>query len=417
MNQKSGRIWQFPWRYKESIATVSGIIAVGLLLQITTGAFDFSLLKFPVNLILGLSVLLFLFIFSFWRKHDFYKWFSGIPFSVTLLTALLVLAIIMGLIPQMYSHSEGNTSLHSILGFDRMVSSWSMVLIYFLTILSLGALIVRRLIAFQIKDYTFYLNHIGLWLILFASGLGAADMERYMMRVYEGEVEWRGTTGRNEIKELPIAIELNDFYMEVYPPRVVVIDRNTGLVQPENKPEFLTIDARKPEGKLAGWTIRIDEYIHQAIRNSDSSYHEIHMPGSSPAAKITAINSSTGAERSGWVCAGNAAQLYMTLNLDTNHCVAMMRPEAKRFVSDIHVYRKDKGVEHTLLEVNKPYRAGAWMIYQHSYDETAGNLSKYSGMELVYDPWLPLVYIGIFLLAIGALSLIWTGNKRKEAAK
>ncbi|MDR0295276.1 MAG: cytochrome c biogenesis protein ResB [Prevotellaceae bacterium] len=415
MNQRSGRFWQYPWCYKESVAVVSGIIVVGFILQITTMAFDFSLLKYPVNLILGFLVLLFLFIFSFWRNRDFYKWFSGISFSVTLITALLLLALIMGLTPQTDSHLPSNASLHSILGFDRMVSSWPLVLIYFLTILSLGALIVRRIIAFQIKDYTFYLIHIGLWLILFASGLGAADRERYLMRVYEGEVEWRGLTDKNEIKELPVAIELNDFYMEVYPPSLAIIDRNTGIIQPENKPEFFAIDAQRPEGKLAGWTILFEKYIHQAVRNSDSSYHEVHMPGSSPAAKITAINSITAAEYSGWVCSGNVAQLYMTLNLDTNYCIAMMRPEPKRFVSDIHVYRKDKEVEHALLEVNKPYRAGAWIIYQHSYDEVAGNLSNYSEMELVYDPWLPFVYTGIFLLAAGALCLIWAGNKRKEA--
>jgi hypothetical protein len=413
MVQQARKMWQYPWRYKESITFVSGIVIVGFLLQITVGAFDFSRLKNPVNLILGISIILFLSVFSFSRKNRFYKWFSGVPFSVSLIGALLILGLIMGLTPQMAGHIHSSASVPSVLGFDRMTSSWSFILIYFLVLLSLGGLIVRKIFAFQVKDYAFYLNHIGLWLILFASGLGAADMEWYVMRVYEGEVEWCASNHKNEIIELPVAVELNDFNMEVYPPHLTVIDRNTGKAQPEDRPEFFTIDTKRPEGKLDGWNIRLEKYIHEAVRNSDSTYHEVRMPGSSPAAKITTFDRNTGEERSGWVCSGNMSQLYMVLNLDTNYCVAMMRPEPKRFVSDINVYRKGREVEHAFLEVNRPYRAGAWTIYQYSYDEEAGKLSNYSIMELVYDPWLIPVYIGIFMLAAGSVCMLWTGNRRK----
>ena len=414
MVRETRKMWQYPWRYKESVTVVLGLLVVGFLLQIATGAFDFNLLRYPVNLLFCLFIILFLCFFSYWRQSAFYKWFSGIPFSVTLMTALLILGIVMGLTPQRTSLSHGNASFVSIAGIDRMTSSVMFVFIYFLILLSLGALIVRRIIVFRLKDYAFYLNHIGLWIILMASGLGAADMERYIMHVYEGEVEWRGTDAENEIHELPIAIELNDFFMEVYPPHLAVIDRFTGMVQPENKPDFFAIDTTKPEGKMAEWDIYLDEYIHKAIRNSDSTYHEVYMPGSSPAAKITARNRNTGAERSGWVYSGNISQLYMTLDLDTNYCIAMMSPEPERFVSDIRVYRKDKDVEQALLEVNKPYRAGAWTIYQYGYDEMAGNQSNYSVMELVYDPWLLPVYVGIIMLAAGSVCLLWRGNKRGE---
>lgn len=408
-------MWQIPWRYKESVALVSGIVMVGFLLQLAVGSFDFGLLKYPVNLIFGLFLILWLFVFSLFRKNAFYSWFTGVPFAVTGIAALLVLGLIMGLTPQVTGHSHGNGhSIPSALGFDRMTSSWAFILVYFLLLMSLGALIVRRMFGFRLKDYAFYLNHIGLWLMLFAAGLGAADMERYTMRVYEGEVEWRASDAKNEIQELPIAVELNDFEMDVYPPHLTVIDRNTGAVQPEGKPDFFTIDAKRPEGKLADWDVRLEKYIHEAVRNSDSTYHEVRMPGSSPAAEIAVRNRYTGEERRGWVCSGNKSQLYRVLNLDTTYSIAMMRPEPKRFVSDIHVYRKDKDVEYTLLEVNKPYRAGAWTIYQYSYDEVAGRLSNYSVLELVYDPWLWLVYIGILLLAAGSVCMLWIGNKRKE---
>ncbi|OLQ21891.1 hypothetical protein BGK60_00855 [Tannerella forsythia] len=66
------------------------------------------------------------------------------------------------------------------------------------------------------------------------------------------------------------------------------------------------------------------------------------------------------------------------LNLDSAYCIAATHPEPKRFVFDIRVYRKGEGAVDTQLEVNKPYRAEAWMIYRHGYDNLARKMSNFS---------------------------------------
>jgi hypothetical protein len=118
--------------------------------------------------------------------------------------------------------------------------------------------------------------------------------------------------------------------------------------------------------------------------------------------------------RKGWVCGGNMSQLYMTLGLDSQYCVVMTQPEPKRFLSDIKVFMEDGNEMETILEVNKPLRIGSWTIYQYGYDNQAGRMSTYSSMELVYDPWLYPVYVGIALLAIGSVCLLWSGNRNKK---
>ncbi|MCC8173226.1 MAG: hypothetical protein LIO65_02180 [Odoribacter sp.] len=178
------------------------------------------------------------------------------------------------------------------------------------------------------------------------------------MYIREGEVEWRVYNEKGEVLELPIAIQLNDFYMEEYPPKLAIINRETGAIQPENKPDYYQIDKNEPKGKLSEWDITLKEYIHEAVRNSDTTYQEIHMPGASPAAHITAHNRVTGEEKEGWVCAGNIAQLYMVLNLNDTYCVVMTTPEPKQFISDINVFTQDGKEAHTLLEVNKPLKLG-----------------------------------------------------------
>lgn len=244
MKHHTRTMWQPPWRYRESISFVAGIVVVGMLLQLTTGEFAFDLLRYPVNLILGAGIVVIVAMVAVFRRNPVFGWFTGVPLSVTLIASLLLLGIIMGLTPQASSPLSGERPLPSLLGFDRMTHSWPFVLVYLTTLLSLGALIVKRLIPFRKRDYGFYLNHIGLWLLLFASGLGAADMERYLMKIYEGEVEWRATDSRNHPVELPIAVELNDFYMEEYPPGLTVIDRQTGNRMPEEHPEFLPLDVK-----------------------------------------------------------------------------------------------------------------------------------------------------------------------------
>lgn len=408
------KIWQFPWRYEESIVFVLGFIVIGSALQLVTGGFNYFLLQFPVNLIVGIAIIILLLVFSFARKNPLYQWISGVPFSVTVIGALLILTLIMGLTPQVVHVHDHDRSVFAMLGFRQVTSSWPFVLVYFLTLISLGSIIIRRLIAFKIQDYAFYFNHIGLWILLFAAGLGAADIKRYVMHVQEGEVEWRVYSENKDVLELPIAIQLNDFDMEVYPPKLTIIDRESGDMQPKGKPEFFQLDIKRPAGSLVDWDVTLDEYIHNAVRNSDSTYHEVYMPGASPASKITIRNRVTGEKKSGWVCGGNSAQLYMTLPLDSQYCIVMTQPEPKRFLSDINIFTEDGSEAHTILEVNKPLRLGSWTVYQYGYDNQAGRMSTYSSMELVYDPWLYPVYAGIILLMIGSVCLLWSGNKKRK---
>jgi len=405
-------IWQMPWGFPENMIVVLGITMVGFALHLVIGNFDFYLLISPVNLIVGGIVITLCVATLFLKGSNFLRWFSGVRFSVSLIMMLLILSVIMGLTPQSTGSDAGD--IFYLLGFTQMTRSWAFVLTYFTTLLSLGCLIVRKLKNFKLKDYGFYANHIGLWLVLSAAGLGHADIERYVMHIGEGETEWRVYDSGGNVKELPIAIKLNDFDMEEYPPKLVIIDRQSGEPQPESSPDYYQIDTKNTNGRLNGWRVQMDEYIHRAIRNSDSTYLEVQMPGATPAARISVHNEETGEKHTGWVCGGNRAQLYMTLPLNEQLCVVMTQAEPRRFMSDVEIYTPDGTVKKALIEVNKPVQMGSWTVYQYGYDDQAGRLSSYSSMELVYDPWKVPVYIGFGMIALGALAMIWNGKQLRR---
>ena len=78
----------------------------------------------------------------------------------------------------------------------------------------------------------------------------------------------------------------------------------------------------------------------------------------------------------------------------------------KRFASDISVYTEDGKNLRGTVEVNKPLKVNGWKIYQYGYDVSKGPDSPYSVFQLVNDPWIAWVYLGIFLMIAGALCLM-----------
>ncbi len=432
MNETNKRtMWQFPWQYKESIAIVAGILVVGILLQLTLGSFDFFLLHAPVNIIIGICLIILIIALSFVKNNSIINWLSSAPLSVALIGGLFVMTIIMGLTPQ---YARVNTDLHihwdhasfdqifdyvlTSLGFKQVTTSWPFVLMYAFNLLVLGLVIARRLHNFRLKDYAFYLNHFGLWIFFFAAGLGSADMLRYVMYVEEGEVEWRVYDNHENVLELDIAIQLHDFVMEEYPPKLAVVNKFTGDVQPESKPVYYQIDESRRNEILADWNLELEEYIHEAVRKTDTSFQAIPMSGSMPAARVKMTNNKTKQEVSGWLTCGSVDQFVMPLELDSTYSLVMTKPEAKRFASDITVMTKDNQEPiHATLEVNSPLRKGDWMIYQYDYDHALGKASRTSGFELVYDPWLRVVYLGIILIALGSICMLWVGNRNKQKEK
>ena len=78
----------------------------------------------------------------------------------------------------------------------------------------------------------------------------------------------------------------------------------------------------------------------------------------------------------------------------------------KRFASDITVYTEDGDSVQGIVEVNKPLKVGGWKIYQYSYDTSRGAYSAYSVFQLVRDPWLFWVYLGICMMLAGAVCLM-----------
>ena len=86
----------------------------------------------------------------------------------------------------------------------------------------------------------------------------------------------------------------------------------------------------------------------------------------------------------------------------------------KRYASEVEIQTKTGKNIHATIDVNKPVEVDGWKIYQYGYDTQMGAMSTTSILELVRDPWLPLVYTGIYMMLAGAVCMFIFGGKRKR---
>lgn len=410
-------MWKHPWGYKEGFTISAGLVLTGILLQLTTGAVNTDFLQFPVNVFLGGLYIIFIVVLSFIsNKNTSIRWLSGMTASITSISAFLLLVLIMGLTRQSGVHD--NSGILGVLGFKNMLSSWSFVLVFIYMMSVLALVTLRRLKHFRWKkDIPFLLNHLGLFITLFAAVLGNADMHRYQMVVGSENPEWRATEDSGKIIEMDLAIELNDFTIDEYPPKLMLIDNHSGKTLPEKQPVTLLIEKAPTAGSLLDWDVSISNVLENAapvVGRDSVHFVEFHSEGAAAAVYVTAANRKSGKQAAGWVSSGSFLFPYHALKLDEKVSMVMPDREPKRFASDVNVFTKDGKNIHSVIEVNKPLKVNGWKIYQISYDERMGKWSNISKFELVKDPWIGWVYAGIILMISGAIGLFVTGKTAYE---
>ena len=406
-------MWIRPWGFKEGCLIGAGLLVTGWLLQITIGEIDWSLFACPVNIIVLVLYIAGIVAMHCLRKRVYiFGWMSHYTSAVSSLLWVAGITVVMGLIRQVPSGHPAD-----MLGFSRMLSAWPFVLLYIWMMTVLGLTTLRAGFPFRWKKLAFLLNHAGLFIALITATLGNADMQRLKMTTRMGNAEWRATDDKGKLIELPLAIELKDFTIDEYPPKLMLIDNETGGVLPEKSPVHLLLENGVSEGSLLDWDLFVEQSIPMAasVATEDTlKFTDFHSMGATYAVYLKAVNRKNQQTKEGWVSCGSFLFPYKALRLDSLTSLVMPEREPRRFASDVMVYTKDKQTKEACIEVNKPLSIAGWKIYQLSYDETKGKWSRMSVFELVRDPWLPIVYTGILMMIAGAIGLFLSAPVKKE---
>ncbi|WP_163713312.1 cytochrome c biogenesis protein ResB [Mangrovibacterium lignilyticum] len=403
------KTWQAPWSYREGIVIASGLVLIGFAMQLTLHGRGIQIPEWPGNLYLALSFSgILALLHLFYRNSGVVKWFRSVPAAVTSVALYCGLAILMGVIPQ----TKSSSGFINAIGLNSLTSSWlfAQANLYFLSCLGMATL--KRLVPFKVKNLGYILNHLGLWLTLVAASLGSSDLQRLSMACYEGKVEWRAKNENGRLVELPLAIELKDFKLEEYPPKITLIDHNSGKIVLQNKRSQYFSLADAP-CMLGNYRVEVEKYLPESGYIGER-FEPVNEIGAPPAALLKVTDTTNGQSSSGWISSGSFLQQPFAFKVGDPYSLVMLPPEPKKFQSDIRVLFPDGEQYTTTLEVNKPFSIHGWKLYQLSYDVEKGRWSELSVIELVRDPWLPAVYIGVFLLLVGTLFLLRDGAAIKK---
>lgn len=407
-------MWKKPWNFGEGLWIGGGLLLTGLLLQNVVGKIDWKLFSWPVN-VGALVVYVVLLTGMHWGRKRVYlfSWMSHYTAAVSSLVWVGSITVVMGLIRQLPSQEQDTDPL----GFSQMLSSWPFFLLYLWMVTVLGLVVWRIGLSYSWRKLSFGLNHVGLLIVLLAATLGSADMQRLEMTCRLGQAEWRAIGKQGEMVELPLAIELQEFKIDEYPPKLMGIKNETGQALPLGKPEHLLLETGRSKGNLLDWQIEVLQNIPEAasvVTKDTLKFVEFHSIGATYAVYLKATDQTTKEVKEGWVSCGSFLFPYKALRLDSAISLVMPEREPQRFASEVKVYTKSQKIIESTIEVNRPLRIEGWDIYQLSYEESKGKWSEISVFEFVYDPWLPVVYVGILMLLAGAICLFVTTQKRKE---
>jgi hypothetical protein len=243
-------------------------------------------------------------------------------------------------------------------------------------------------------------------LILLGAFIGRQWGYRGYLELYDGQQAscFQGVGGARI--EPGFAVKLNSFSVERYPggPREIVVQLWG------EEPVFYPLN-------IGHWTgppplrVRPLRYLPDFRINADGDVTSESDEPNNPALEVEIRSEEV--EEKGWLFSRfphfPPPGLNRTLRTGRVFFVDHGSENVKVYKSEIAIIEGGKEIAVGTSEVNHPFKWGGHRIYQAYYDAVGW---QWSGLVIVCDPGLPLVYCGYVLLALGIT--LWVGLGRFE---
>ena len=203
--------------HKKLLVTAYFVIAA--LLQTMTGNFPLSFFAFPLNVIVAV-----IWGYLLWRL---YKEGNKLPLTrfllssrTSILSILLLVggSLVIGLFPQLSEAEAASISgVPASLGCYNFMTSWIFIAILFLLLSNLAMVVIHAFYHRVPAKKRFLLNHLGLWLALFAGFFGSSDVQTLRIPLYAGQPGREAYSMDGKAYYLDYELELYSFNTEYYP--------------------------------------------------------------------------------------------------------------------------------------------------------------------------------------------------------
>lgn len=198
---------------------VAAYFVLAALLQMVAGNFPLQFFAFPLNVILATT-----WIYLLWRL---FKEKRELPLTrfllsprTSILSILLLIAgsLIIGLFPQLSdTEAAAMDGVFASLGCYDFMTSWIFIAILFLFLSNLGLVIIHAVYHRKKARQRFLLNHVGLWLALFAGVAGSSDVQTLRIPLYRDQPAREAFSPDGTAYYLDYELELRSFEINYYP--------------------------------------------------------------------------------------------------------------------------------------------------------------------------------------------------------
>lgn len=392
-------MWCYPWKYAESFSISMGILITGMLMETVLPPAGTFIPSWPGNLImLGVILLLCFSLLAFRKKSEFVKWLGSGYAAVGLSSAFTLLVVIMGLVPQ-----RPSMNFYHLLGWTHIAASWPFYIIGLLMVFSLFLSMSKRIRKLTISNGIFILNHLGMMLILLAGGLGKSDFQELTMKLKMDEPVWYAYNSQGGRDDLDFALEMNEFNIDYHLPVLQISNPQDEIIK---SAELDT--AINKTIIFKDYQIEIKKILPDAVMNKQG-YTAARHPAAVIAAKLTFKKENAKESAAAWISSGSRMAPPKTVKMES-FTISIRSRMPKVYETKADLFTKQGAQYPVSIKVNEPIKVNDWVVYQSSYNQAMGRWSNTSTMTIVKDPWLPMVYTGIFMLIAGAMGMFIRGK-------
>jgi len=347
------------------------------------------------------------------RKTRIWKFFSSVKLAIWLLAIIAALSLAGTLIPQ-NQESAFYIDRYGHLGYQALektalnnvyASPWFIFLIILFAI-NLTVCLLSRL-SLKARMLGSLLSHASILIILIGALVGMFFGQKGLIKIGEGEeVSCFASKDKRHI-EMGFSIRLDKFiYSEHIDPKEKLLvyssspDKGRGPVA--EIPAEIGIESDIAD---TGYKIKVLRYLPDFAMDITTKVAASRSAiPNNPAIEVR-LKSKAGKDSTFWVFA-RFPDMHQKADPNFKFVYHWVGRRPKDFISKVTVLKGPEEVISADIRVNEPLRFGGYTFFQSSYDTE--NL-EWSGLQVVKDPGVGVVYAG-FVLLIAGLTIIFYVN-------
>jgi len=336
-------------------------------------------------------------------KHTkIWKFFSSIKLAIWLLSLIAFFSLIGTFIAQ-----------------STIYSSWWFILLLVLFSLNLGVCILNRL-PLKNRSLGSFLAHISVLIILLGALIGIIFGQKAFLKISETE-EVNSFFFHGKNIPLGFSIRLNDF---IYNENIDAKEKLLVYQHAKLEKDVYDLGSEQAIMQSQGFLAQVPVHmgIEQAIGNTgykikavryvadfvmDTSTKNVFSRSAEPnnPALQVELKDPKGKVKSAWLFA-RFPDMHQEISADLQIKYNWAPRRPKDFISKVTILKDGKEILSRDIQVNEPLNFAGYNFFQSSYDTQ--DLS-WSGLQIVKDPGVPLIYAGFILLIVGLVMIFYVG--------